>query len=97
LCKFIKNGKKILTVDIDFSNFESTLITQKSYNEIIKGMQMLENVPYYDTGYTVADLLQLYNLLINQNKIGSKNLTTSFKMCHKLDNILNKYFNFTGS
>jgi hypothetical protein len=52
---------------------------------------------YEDTGYTIADIFQLYNILVNTNQYGSERLTTTFKACSKKDSILNKYLSFIGN
>jgi hypothetical protein len=51
---------------------------------------------YKGTQYSIADLFQLYNILVNSNQYGSERLTTTFKACFDENNILNKYLRFVG-
>jgi hypothetical protein len=57
-------------------------------------MAMFEKENYRDTGYTIADIFQLYNILVNNNQYGGERLTTTFKACSNPDSILNKYLKF---
>ena len=51
---------------------------------------------YKGTGHSIADILQLYNILVNTNQYGAERLTTTFKACSNKDSILNTYLSFIG-
>lgn len=91
-----ENQRDILATDIDLLNPNTTSITRQSYNDILQGMARFETEYYQDTEYTIADILQLYNILVNSNQYGAERLTTTFKACSKTDSILNKYFTFVA-
>ena len=59
-------------------------------------MALFETVPYHNTEYSVADILQLYNIIVNSNQFGSERLTTAFKACTKPNNILSKFRKFVA-
>lgn len=94
LQKVPENQRDILATDIDLLNPNVTSITRQSYDEILRGMAMFEKEDYKDTGYKIADLFQLYNILVNNNQYGGERLTTTFKACSNSDSILNKYLKF---
>ena len=94
LQKVPENQRDILATDIDLLNPNVTSITRQSYDEILRGMAMFEKEDYKDTGYKIADLFQLYNILVNNNQYGGERLTTTFKACSNPDSILNKYLKF---
>ena len=88
------NNMPILSTDVDLLNPDTTTISRQSFDEILGGMAAFEKVYPYDERYSVTDLLQLYNILVNTNQYGSERLTTTFKACTKPTNILNKFLNF---
>lgn len=90
------NDRTLLAMDIDLLNPNVTTVTRTAYDSILRGMVQLEGTKYKDTKYTIADILQLYNLIVNSNQYGDERLTTSFKACTSPDNILNKYFKWQG-
>ena len=89
-----ENQRNILATDIDLLNPNTTTTIRLGFDEILKGMAQFEQVPYKNTGYTVADILQLYNIIVNSNQYGSERLTTAFKACSNPNNILNKFRKF---
>lgn len=91
-----ENQRDILATDIDLLNPNTTSVTRLGYNEIIRGMAQFEKVYYKDSGYTIADLFQLYNILVNNNQYGGERLTTAFKACSNPNSILNKFFKFVA-
>lgn len=98
LQKVPDNQRDILATDIDLLNPNITNATKQGYDEILRGMAKFEQVENYkETNYSIADIFQLYNILINTNQYGSERLTTTFKSCSKKDNILNKYLSFIGN
>lgn len=94
LQKVPENQRDILATDIDLLNPNTTSITRQSYDDILKGMARFEQIFYGNTGYTIADIFQLYNILINSNQYGAERLTTAFKACSREDSILNRYLKF---
>jgi fructosamine-3-kinase len=60
-------------------------------------MSMFELEDYHDTGYKIADIFQLYNILVNSNQYGGERLTTAFKACSRKDSILNQYLSFIAT
>ena len=94
LQKVPENQRDILATDIDLLNPNVTSITRQSYDDILRGMAMFEKIQYKNTGLTIADIFQLYNILVNSNQYGGERLTTTFKACSNPNSILNKYFQF---
>lgn len=95
LTTIIADGRPSLSVDIDLLNPKVSVVTQLAYDDIIKGMALFEQEPY--TGnYSIADLFQLYNLIVNNNQYGGERLTTAFKACSKEDSVLQRYLSFTA-
>lgn len=98
LVRVPENQRDILATDIDLLNPNTTTVTTQSYNEILSGMAEFEKVDNYKgTGWTIADLFQMYNILVNNNQYGGERLTTTFKACSKPDSILNQYLNFEAT
>jgi hypothetical protein len=97
LQKVPENQRDILATDIDLLNPNVTTATRQGYDEILRGMAMFEKVANYKgTGFSIADILQLYNILVNTNQYGAERLTTTFKACSNKDSILNTYLSFIG-
>lgn len=95
LTTIISNGRPALSVDIDLLNPKVTAVTQLAYDDVIKGMALFEQKSY--TGnYTIADLFQLYNLIVNNNQYGGERLTTAFKACSRENSVLQSYLSFTA-
>lgn len=92
-----ENNRNILATDIDLLSPNTTTISRIGYDEILRGMAMFEQEPYHDTSYSIADLFQLYNILIHTNQFGSERFTTAFKACSKKDNELNKFLTFIAN
>lgn len=97
LQKVPENQRDILATDIDLLNPNVTTTTRQGYDEILRGMAAFEQeANYKGTGYTIADIFQLYNILVNTNQYGAERLTTTFKSCSNKDSILNTYLSFIG-
>jgi hypothetical protein len=97
LQKVPENQRDILATDIDLLNPNVTTATRQGYDEILRGMAAFEQeANYKGTGYTIADIFQLYNILVNTNQYGAERLTTTFKSCSSKDSILNTYLSFIG-
>lgn len=96
LTKTINEGRDALTVDIDLMNPDVTSASRLAYDEILRGMAQFEKIKYGNSGYTIADIFQLYNLIVNRNQYGGERLTTAFKVCSDQNNVLNRYFKFTA-
>jgi hypothetical protein len=94
------NRRDILATDIDLLNPNTTTTSVIGYNEILQGMALFESDPksqnYLGTGYSIADLFQMYNIMVNANQVGSERLTAAFKYCVKPTNQINKYLNFVA-
>ena len=92
-----ENQRSILATDIDLLQPNTTTGTIVAYDEIIRGMAEFElEKNYKNTGYSIADLFQMYNILVNSNQYGSERLTTAFKKCSDPNNILHKYWQFVA-
>lgn len=97
LQKVPENQRDILATDIDLLNPNVTTATRQGYDEILRGMAAFETITNYKgTGLSIADILQLYNILVNTNQYGAERLTTTFKACSNKDSILNTYLSFIG-
>lgn len=88
-----ENDSSLLSTDIDLLNPNVTTVSREGYDEILRGMADFEKADY-DSEYKIASLLQLYNLIVNNNRYGSERLTTAFKVCSDPTNILNRYLGF---
>lgn len=98
LQKVPDNQRDILATDIDLLNPNITTATRQGYDEILRGMAAFEQEEdYKGTGETIANIFQLYNILINTNQYGAERLTTTFKSCSSKDNTLNTYLSFIGN
>lgn len=97
LVRKLDNTRPVLAPDIDLMNPGATLTTRKGYDEIIRGMAMFESEYFPGIEYSIADLFQLYNLLVHNNKYGSDRFTASFKACTNPNSILKRYFRFMAS
>ena len=91
----VDGDSQILATDIDLLNPRENTISETSYDEILKGMALFENEKF-DDNYTIADILQLYNIVVNNNAPGSDRLTTAFQSCVNENNMLHKYLKYTG-
>ena len=92
-----ENQRSILATDIDLLQPNTTTGTIVAYDEIIRGMAAFElKKNYKSTGYSIADLFQMYNILVNSNQYGSERLTTAFKKCSDPTNSLHKYWKFVA-
>ena len=98
LQKITSGDQMNIAMDIDVLQPNVNTQSELAYDEILRGMVELDNSKslYKDSGLTIADILQLYNILVNNNKYGSERLTTTFKVCKNPDNILNRYLKWTG-
>lgn len=90
------NDKALLTFDIDLMNPNVTSTTREIYDTILRGLYELQDEYYNNSEYSYADIMQLYNLVVNLNKYGKERLTTTFKVCDKPKNIINRWLNYTG-
>lgn len=92
----IQDGDQtILAMDIDLLEPNTNSQSELAYDEILRGMVELDDTKSaYNSQYTIADLLQLYNIIVNNNQYGSERLTTAFKVCTNPNNILNTYLRY---
>ena len=88
------NGN-VLATDIDLLNPNLDLTSKVAYDEILRGMAEFERTNY-DGNYSIVDILQLYNIAVNNNAAGGERLTTAFKVCSSKNNVLNKYLKYLG-
>lgn len=85
----------ILAMDIDLLEPNTNSQSELAYDEILRGMVELDDTrSAYNSQYTIADLLQLYNIVVNNNQYGSERLTTAFKVCTNPNNVLNTYLKY---
>lgn len=87
------NNTEVLATDIDLLNPDITIQSREAYDDILRGMADFET-RQYQGDYTIADILQMYNIAVNNNQYGGERLTTSFKVCTNPKNILNQYLKF---
>ena len=88
------NDGVILATDIDLMNPSITEESKIAYEEILRGISQFEMTPYKNSGYSIADILMLYNIAVNKNQYGAERLTTIFKACKNPNNIINQYFDY---
>ncbi len=87
------NNTEVLATDIDLLNPDITIQSREAYDDILRGMADFET-RQFQGDYTIADILQMYNIAVNNNQYGGERLTTSFKVCTNPKNILNQYLKF---
>lgn len=87
------NNTEILATDIDLLNPNVSIQSRQAYDEILRGMSQFEGIPY-NSNYSIVDILQMYNIIVNQNQYGGERLTTAFKVCTNPNNIINQYLRF---
>lgn len=87
------NNTEVLATDIDLLNPDITIQSREAYNDILRGMADFET-RQFQGDYTIADILQMYNIAVNNNQYGGERLTTAFKVCTNPKNILNQYVKF---
>lgn len=87
------NNTEVLATDIDLLNPDITIQSREAYDDILRGMADFET-EQFQGDYTIADILQMYNIAVNNNQYGGERLTTSFKVCTNPKNILNQYLKF---
>ena len=87
------NNTEVLATDIDLLNPDITIQSREAYDDILRGMADFET-RQFQGDYTIADILQMYNIAVNNNQYGGERLTTAFKVCTNPKNILNRYLNF---
>ena len=97
LRKGISGGRTILMTDVDMLNPNVDTNSRLAYDEILRGIAEFELPRYNGGNYTIADMFQLYNIIVNNNQYGAERLTTMFKVCSDKDGILEKYFNFIST
>lgn len=95
LTKITVDGQTVLATDIDLLNPEVTTTSKLAYDAILSGTAALE-LKAFNSAYSVLDMLQLYNLIVNNNQYGGERLTTIFKVCSDPNNILERYLRFTS-
>lgn len=96
-----ENGRAVIKPDIDLINPNATETTRKMYGEMLTGLVELEGTPLWEDGpnkspFTIADIFQLYNLLVNKNAYGGERLTGLFQVCEDKNSILQQYLKFIG-
>lgn len=74
------NNTEVLATDIDLLNPDITIQSREAYDDILRGMADFET-RQYQGDYTIVDILQMYNIAVNNNQYGGERLTTSFKVC----------------
>lgn len=87
------NNTEVLATDIDLLNPDITIQSREAYDDILRGIADFET-RQFQGDYTIADILQMYNIAVNNNQYGGERLTTSFKVCTNPKNILNQYLRF---
>jgi len=93
LRNIISEGKSCISTDIDLLNPDVSTVSKLAYDDILRGMAQFESEPY-NSNYTITDMLQLYNLIVNSNQYGGERLTTAFKACSNSNNVLEKFKKF---
>jgi hypothetical protein len=68
------------------ADFEQVKIKDLKHSD---GTPLFNNSKVNDRELTVTDLLQLYNIVVNNNQYGDQRLTTAFQTCVDPNNILN--------
>lgn len=90
------NNTEVLATDIDLLNPDITTQSREAYDDILRGMADFET-KQFQGDYTIADILQMYNIAVNNNQYGGERLTTAFKVCTNPNNVLNQYLKFLSN
>ena len=93
----VDNSTSLIESDLDMNLISKSLISQKKYQIYSFALQQLGQIKITDK-LTLADLFQLYNLITNKNKYGSRRMTTLFDKIVKSDSsaLINNYYKFLG-
>lgn len=89
------HGKSILRTRLNLDQINTSLTNQQTFNSYLVGIKQLAQEQFTDK-YTVADILALYNLAVNNNKLGGKYLTAIFRDSVLPGSILYKYYQYLG-
>ena len=83
-------------MDIDVLNPNVSSQSELAFDEILRGMAELDDLKneYGTSGLSIADILQLYNIIVYNNQYGAERLTTTFQVCKNPNNILNRYLKY---
>lgn len=93
----VDNSMSLIESDLDMNLIDKSIISQKKYQIYSFALQQLGAFKISDN-LTLADVFQLYNLITNKNKYGSRRLTTLFDKIVYNDSsaLINKYYQFLG-
>lgn len=93
----VDNSMTLIESDLDMNLIDKSIISQKKYQIYSFALQQLGAFKISDN-LTLADVFQLYNLITNKNKYGSRRLTTLFDKIVYNDSsaLINKYYQFLG-
>lgn len=96
----LTNGDQTnIAMDIDVLNPNVSSQSELAFDEILRGMAELDNLKneYGKSGLSIADILQLYNIIVYNNQYGAERLTTTFQVCKNPNNILNRYLKYISN
>ena len=87
--------------NITMQSYDDILTGMADFEQIkIKDLKHSDETPLFNSStlnereLTVTDLLQLYNIVVNNNQYGDQRLTTAFQTCVDPNNMLNQYFKY---
>lgn len=90
------HGKSILRTRLNLDQINTSLTNQQTFNSYLLGIKQLAQVQFTEK-YTVADILALYNLAVNNNKLGGKYLTAIFRDSVLPGSVLYEYYQYLGT
>lgn len=86
-------GKSMLRTALNLFEIDQSLTNKQTYNRYLIGIQELANEKF-DQNHSVADILMLYNLVVNGTKLGGKYMTGIFRDQVREGNVLYDYYKF---
>lgn len=95
-----QDGIVTLAPDIDLLNPDANTASREAFDQMLVGISQFETIQYNPNGngnLTIADLLQLYNLIINRNVSGGDRLTSLFHVCQNPLGLMSRYYKFIGT
>lgn len=101
LVLYTQDGRAVIAPDIDLLNPDISTASRIAFDQMLVGMTQFETEPYAPevngNNLTIADILQLYNLIVNRNRTGGERLTSLFQVCNNPNGIMHKYYRFIGN
>ena len=95
LVRGLNHGQSILYTKLNLFEIDYSVLNKQLFSKYLLAMDEL-NQENFSSGYTVGDILMMYNLLVNGTRLGGKYLTALFVNSVEGDTELHRYYKFLG-